>query len=72
MNFEYLIKMTVRVIYKEDEHFHCLIGKISNETPQSYEIEYVDHESITGKTSLKTVKKSDIVNIVYRNTCRNN
>ena len=63
--------MTVRVIYKEDGHFHCLIGKISNETTKSYEIEYVDNESITGKTNLKTVKKSDIVDIVYRNTCRN-
>ena len=58
--------MTVRVIYKEDDHLHCLIGEINNETPQSYVIEYVDHESITGKTNLKTIKKSDVINIVER------
>ena len=58
--------MLVRVIYKEDDHFHCLIGEINNETSQSYVIEYVDHESITGKTNLKTIKKSDVINIVER------
>lgn len=58
--------MSVRVIYKENGHFHCLIGEINNETSQSYVIEYVDHESITGKTNLKTVKKSDIADIVHR------
>jgi hypothetical protein len=58
--------MSVRVIYRENGHFHCLIGEINNETPQSYVIEYVDHESITGKTNLKIVKKSDIVDIVHR------
>lgn len=58
--------MSVRVIYKENGHFHCLIGEINNETAQSYVIEYVDHESITGKTNLKTVNKSDITDIVHR------
>ena len=58
--------MSVRLIYKEDDHFHCLIGEISNETAQSYVIEYVDHESITGKTNIKTIKKSDIADIVKR------
>lgn len=58
--------MAVRVIYKEDGHFHCLIGEINNDTSESYVIEYVDPESITGKTTLKTVKKSDIADIVYR------
>ena len=58
--------MSVRLIYKEDDHFHCLIGEISNETSQSYVIEYVDNESITGKTNLKTIKKSDIADIVHR------
>ena len=58
--------MSVRVIYKENGHFHCLIGEINNETMQSYVIEYVDYESITGKTNLKTIKKSDIADIVHR------
>jgi len=58
--------MSVRVIYKENGLLHCLIGEINNETTQSYVIEYVDHESISGKTNLKTVKKSDIADIVYR------
>lgn len=58
--------MSVRVIYRENGHFHCLIGEINNETTQSYVIEYVDHESITGKTNLKTIKKSDIADIVHR------
>lgn len=58
--------MPIRVIYKEDDHFHCLIGEINNETQQSYMIEYVDHESITGKTNLKTIKKSNIIDIIER------
>ena len=58
--------MTVRVIYRENDHLHCLIGEISNETSQSYAIEYVDHESITGKTNIKTIKKSNIADIVQR------
>jgi len=58
--------MSVRVIYKENGLLHCLIGEINNETTQSYVIEYVDHESISGKTNLKTVKKSYIADIVHR------
>lgn len=63
LNLNYLTKMPVRVIYKEDSHFHCLIGEINNETSELYVIEYVDHESIVGKTNLKTIKKSDIADI---------
>lgn len=58
--------MSTRVIYNEDGYMHCRIGEIIKENDNSYTIEYVDNESITGKTNLKTIKKSNIADIINR------
>lgn len=58
--------MSTRAIYNEDGYMHCRIGEIIEENDNAYTIEYVDNESITGKTNLKTIKKSNIVDIINR------
>lgn len=59
--------MSFRLIYKGDDGLtHCVIGDIVEETNLSYVIEYPDTESILGHTNLKTIKKSDIADIVHR------
>ena len=57
----------MRVIYiGDDELHHCIIGTIVNEDQQSITIEHVIADSVTGRTGLVTIAKSQIKDMSYR------